>query len=238
MANSTTNIDTLSSSQSQKEVTANALFDAFSPAALYGRRASTSSALTWGYYGGNLLVAGAVVSIANGVLTLAASTTNYVEANATTGAVTSNTSGFTAGRIKLYSIVTGSGTVTSYIDYRTAGAGSGSGTPTGPRVQTVTYAASVTLDCASYDIFDIGPLTGNIAITLANAVSGQKVEVSIKQDGTGSRTITWVNAIGYGTDLTAANSASDMTANKTDEYGFRYHAASTTYRMVACARGY
>ena len=119
MASSTTNLDTLSSGQASKEVTANALFDAGSPATLFGRRASTTTALTWGYYGGMLTVDGVLTSIANGTVALTGSTTNYVEANRA-GTVSKNTTGFTAGRIPLYTIVTGASTVTSYTDHRLA----------------------------------------------------------------------------------------------------------------------
>ena len=119
MASSTTNLDTISSSQAAKEVTANALFDAGSPATLFGRRASTTSALTWGFYGGYLLVDGVLTSIANGTVALTASTTNYVESTRA-GVVSKNTTGFTAGQIPLYAIVTGTATVTSYTDYRLA----------------------------------------------------------------------------------------------------------------------
>lgn len=120
MSNSTPTFDALVQGQSGKETTANAFFDAASPATLYGRRQSQSSGLTWGYYGGNVLVNGVLTQIANGTLTLTASTTNYVEAEPTTGAVSSNTTGFTAGRTPLYTVVTGSATVTSYTDHRLA----------------------------------------------------------------------------------------------------------------------
>lgn len=123
MANSTTNIDTISPSQSGKEITANAFFDAASQAAVYGRRASTSSGLTWGYYGGNVATSGGTLAaIANGTLTLTASATNYIVADRATGAVSSATSNTnwnnTAGYRRLYSVVTGTATVTSWTDYR------------------------------------------------------------------------------------------------------------------------
>lgn len=120
MANSTTHLDPILQSQSSKEVTANAMHDAASPATLYGRRASTSSGLTWGYYGGNVLVNGVLTQIANGTLSLSGSTTVYIEANPTTGAVSSNTTGFTAGRTPLYTVVTGSSTISSWTDQRLA----------------------------------------------------------------------------------------------------------------------
>lgn len=118
MANSTSNLDLVSASQSNKEVTVNAALDAASPAMLYGRRALTTAGLSWGYYGGTLLSGGTLTAIPNGTVSLAASSTNYVEADATTGAVSANATGFTAGKVPLYQIVTGGSGVTSYTDRR------------------------------------------------------------------------------------------------------------------------
>jgi hypothetical protein len=117
MANSTTHLDTISASQSQKEVAANALLDAASPATLFGRRASTTTALTWGYYGGVMSVDGVLTTISNGTVALTASATNYVEATRA-GVVSKNTTGFTPGSIPLYTVVCGASTVSSYTDHR------------------------------------------------------------------------------------------------------------------------
>jgi hypothetical protein len=118
MSNSTTTLDTISSSQASKEITANALFDAGSPATLFGNRATTTAALSWGYYGGRILVNGVLTTIANGVVALTASLTNYVEATPA-GVVSKNTTAFTPGSIPLYTIVAGASTITSYTDERT-----------------------------------------------------------------------------------------------------------------------
>lgn len=82
MASSTPNLDLIAQSQSSKEVTANALFDAGSPATLFGRRASLCSGLNWFYYGGVMLVDGVLTTISNNAaaLALTASATNYIEA--------------------------------------------------------------------------------------------------------------------------------------------------------------
>ncbi len=117
MSNSTATFDPIVQSQASKEVTANAFFDAASPATSFGRRQSTTSGLTWGYYGATITVDGALTQIANSTVALTASTTNYVEATRA-GVVSKNTTGFTAGSIPLYSVVTGASTVTSYTDYR------------------------------------------------------------------------------------------------------------------------
>lgn len=123
MANSTTNIDPILPSQASKEVTANAFFDAASQGLTYGRRASTSTGLTWGYYGGNVrITAGTLSQIANGTIALTASTTNYVVALKGTGAVSVSTATTNWNNStlywRLYSIVTGASTVTSWTDAR------------------------------------------------------------------------------------------------------------------------
>ena len=119
MADSTTNLDPVTAVSYSKETMFNALMDAASPATTYGRRASTTSGLTWGYYGGKVLVSGVVTTIANGTINLTASATNYLEAHSDTGAVSKNTTGFTAGYLPLYTVVTGASAVTSYTDQRT-----------------------------------------------------------------------------------------------------------------------
>ena len=119
MASSTTNLDLIVQSQSSKEITANALFDAGSPATLFGRRASLCSGLNWFYYGGVMMVDGVLTTIANNAaaLALTASATNYIEATRA-GVVSKNTTAFTPGSIPLYTAVTGASSVTSYTDQR------------------------------------------------------------------------------------------------------------------------
>lgn len=117
MSNSTVTFDAIVQSQASKEVTANAFFDAVSQASFFGRRQSTTTGLTWGYYGGNILVDGVLTQIANGTLALTASATNYIEITRA-GVISKNTVGFTPGSIPLYSVVVGASTITSYIDYR------------------------------------------------------------------------------------------------------------------------
>lgn len=121
MSNSTTLLDTIATNQSNKEAVANALFDAASPGMLWGRHASACSGLTWGYYGGYF----GTNAIANGTLTLTASATNNVYADGTTGAVSVTTGAFPTGAVRLYQIVTGTTTVTSYTDMRSGGGGGG-----------------------------------------------------------------------------------------------------------------
>jgi hypothetical protein len=120
MADSTTILDLIAQSQSSKEITANALFDVASPAMFGGRRASACSGLTWGYYGGQIIAGtGVRVTVPNGTITLTASATNTIYLNR------SGTIGVRVGPPQaademdvLYSVDTGSSTVTSYLDLR------------------------------------------------------------------------------------------------------------------------
>lgn len=163
MSDSTTNLDLISQSQSQKEVSANGLFDAASPATVFGRRQSQCAGLTWGYYGGNAIVSGVATPLANGTLTLTASSTCYIEYNQSTGAVTFNTSSFTGGRVPLYSVVTGSATVTSWTDHRL---GSGS-----QGAQGVTGATGAGNTGGTGNTGSTG-LTGNTGATGAGSTGG------------------------------------------------------------------
>lgn len=122
MANSTTNMDPVQTNAANKEAQVNAFIDAASMAATYARRASTTSGLTWGFYGGNVILTNKTrAQIANGTLTLTASSTNYVVALKSSGAasVSTTTTNWNSSLYwRLYEIVAGASTVTSYTDYR------------------------------------------------------------------------------------------------------------------------
>lgn len=116
MSDSSSLVDQLSPSQANQEARINELTDASSPATLGGRRASTTTGLTWGFYGGKLLVNGVPTAIANGTVALTASTTNYVQLTQAGTVVVGTTRD--PRYAPLYSVVTGASTVTSYTDER------------------------------------------------------------------------------------------------------------------------
>jgi hypothetical protein len=87
--------------------------------AAFGWNQPNSSGLTFAYYGGSLYNAGSLVAVAAGTLALPASSTSYVEMT-TAGAVSANTSGFTAGQIPLATVVTSATAITSVADARPA----------------------------------------------------------------------------------------------------------------------
>lgn len=112
-----TTLTQIQTGQAQKEVTANENFGAASPSAIFARKYTTTTALTWGYYGGQIWTGGTLTAIADGTVLLTNAATNYVEATLA-GVVSANTSAYTAGRIPLYRVVTSGGAVSSYTDDR------------------------------------------------------------------------------------------------------------------------
>lgn len=154
--------DQIATSQAQKEITANAYFDAASPSLLFGRRASTCSGLVWGYYGGKVLAAGGITAVPNSTIILTASSTCRIEYDPVSNQVLHNTSAFTAGRLPLYTVVTGASTVTSWTDERAFAV------PANPRLSlSVAGGANVTLNQvqARADILEFtGAITASIAV--------------------------------------------------------------------------
>jgi len=235
MSHSTTLLDLLSSSQTQKEVTANSLLDAASPAMLFGRRASTTAALAWGYYGGTLLVGSTLTQVANGTVALSASATNYVEASSA-GVVSPNTSGFTAGNFPLYTVVTGASSVISYIDQRTALTSIGGFPKTvAKRIATPSWAASMTLDWSLCDVYRIS-LGGNTTFTFSGASDGQNCQIELTQDATGARLVTWPTSVRFSGDITSPTLTT--TPAKMDRIGFQANTGLNKYDCVAVVKGY
>jgi hypothetical protein len=76
-------------------------------------------------------------------------------------------------------------------------------------------------------------LGGNRALTFVNGEKGGKYFLIVKQDATGSRTVTWPSSVRWpgknGPTLTT-------TANKTDYVAFIYNGVS--YDMLAISQGY
>lgn len=117
MSDSTTLLDAVTIAAGS-DVRLNELFDAHSPASAYGRRAATTTGLTWGYYGARY--GGTLVP--NGTAALTANQTNYLVAHRTTGAVSVSTAttnwNDTGAYMRLYKIVAGASSVTNYEDHR------------------------------------------------------------------------------------------------------------------------
>jgi hypothetical protein len=191
MSSSTSNLDLVLQAQAGKEATANELWNSMSVGALFGRRNSTSTLLTWGFYGGTMQVDGALSVIANGTVALTASATNYIEATRA-GVVSRNTTAFTPGSIPLYTAVTNATTVTSYIDYRAWA----QPLHVTSKASVAVTAADVTLTAAQAAcryLTTTGILTGNRAVIVPNDWEG-----IVYCNNTGAFTTTFKTAAGAG----------------------------------------
>jgi hypothetical protein len=113
------NLDQVAVGQSQKEATVNQNFTAVAPAALFAQRVFTTTGLTFGFYGGTILVDGTITVINDATVgPLTANTTNYIEASRS-GSLFVNTTGFTAGRYPLFEVITATSSITTVTDRRT-----------------------------------------------------------------------------------------------------------------------
>lgn len=129
---STNTLPQIQTAQSQKEVTANGLFAAASPATLFARHAEASLGLVWGYLGGRW---GGTL-IPNATLTLPTTSTVDLVVELATGSVSIDSSSPSLWNDpdygRLYRIVTSATGVLSWEDHRAGphgvfGAGSGTG---------------------------------------------------------------------------------------------------------------
>lgn len=198
MADSTSNVPQIQQAQSQKEVLANALFDTVSPSMLFGRNSLTSIGLVWGYLGGRLYLNGAAIVIANATLVLPANQTSFIEVSQS-GAVTSNTTGFSIDRAPLYRVVTGATAINSYEDHRSQTCfdrlfNSRAVVALGaPVTQTLTFAQAM-----CHSLVFTGALVTNKEVIVPSIVRSYLVFANT----TGGQTVTVKTAAGTGVALT------------------------------------
>lgn len=212
MSNSTRTFDQIVQSQASKEITANAMFDALSPASVYGRRESTCVGLYWGYYGGNVTeLDGTMAQIANGTLLLTASTAQCVVAKKANGVVSASSATTNWNNLaeywRLYYVVVGTTTITSYTDYRQLGEITSlcnwdaalfyPGVPTSSAiVAQVVFARAITMP---------GNLAGSVAYGKTSATASTVFDVKKNNSSTGS--ITFAAAANVATFSTTSGAA-------------------------------
>lgn len=94
-----------------------------------------------------------------------------------------------------------------------------------PAETTLTYAAALTWTVDTNPVATV-TLTGNLALTLAGGVNGQTYRLAIRQDGTGSRTVSLAGCtvLGSPTWATAANGINILTVEMSA--GTRYVAVA------------
>lgn len=182
MANSTTNLDSIVQGSGSQDLQANALYDAASPATVFGRRASTTTGLTFGYFGGNITKSdGTMAQIANSTVSLTPSTTNYITALKESGVVYCNTTttawNDTANYWRLYSVETGTATVTSYTDSREIGKITGVGVGL---VAPVTKTTAFTVAPNENEIIVNGGASVTATLPSAASFVGRKIRIKTR----------------------------------------------------------
>ena len=109
----------ITSAMASAEVPINENFINVQWAELFARNPLTTTGLTWGYVGGQMPINGLMTTIANGTVTLTASSTNYVGLSQA-GAVVNTITTRNPLHVPLFTVVTGAASITSYTDTRSA----------------------------------------------------------------------------------------------------------------------
>jgi hypothetical protein len=179
----TTTLQQLTASQANKEVAVNRNFETLSALGVYGKKQSTSTGLTWGYYGGRW----GGFSVADGTHTLTNTTDNYIVAKRSDGVTSVSTAttnwNNTADYARVYKVTTAGSVVTATEDHR-AGLYGALGIAVSPgAVGTVT---SVAASVPAFLSVAGSPVT--TAGTLAISYSGTALPVA--NGGTGATTLT------------------------------------------------
>lgn len=99
---------------------------------------------------------------------------------------------------------------------------------------SATGTGSMNLSWTNKDLFEI-TLSGNTSITMEGAINGQKCVLYVKQDGTGSRLVTWPNNIRWSS--TIPSPVLSTGPGKIDAFGFIYNSAVAKFDAVAVNLG-
>lgn len=101
---------------------------------------------------------------------------------------------------------------------------------------SLTDASTITVDASLGNVFTV-TLGGNRTLgNPSNAVDGQKLLFRIRQDGTGTRTLTLDTKYRLGTTITSTTLTT--TINKTDYLGVIYHSGDDKFDVIAFVKGY
>jgi hypothetical protein len=180
--------------QAQAEVIVNESLEAVQHIAVYGYKAATSSALTWGYYGGRWNGH----TITAGTLTLTDSATNYIVVARATGVLSTSTSSTnhsnTTDYALVYTVVTAGGVPTTITDERLdtdgvlAAAGGGGGGSTVVAIPVACSDETTALTTGAAKVTFRMPyavtLTGVRASLTTAQTSGSIFTVDINEAGT------------------------------------------------------
>jgi hypothetical protein len=184
-------------SQANPEVVVNENFNVLAAMAVYGRDPTTTTGLTWGYYGGRW----GGFAVAGGTLTLTASQTNRIVVARATGVISTSTNDTNwndaDNYARVYRVVTGASTVTSFEDHRTGNGGAlaaiGVGSPNAIIQNSRSADYTLVLDDAGKHILhpsaDTTARTWTIPANSAVGFPVGAVVTFINQNGAGDITI-------------------------------------------------
>jgi hypothetical protein len=199
----TTTLQQLTASQANKETAVNRNFETLSASGMYGKKQSTTTGLTLGYYGGH--IAGSTV--ADGTIALDGSSTVYVVAHRTTGVVSKSTGTTnwddtaTYGRL---GVGTTSASAIAYVDWREQSGGWFDRTGTG-----LTQGTGLDADAAGFRGVPQNPQTGNYTCVADDA--GKHLYHASGAGAGDTYTIPANGSVAYevGTAITFVNMATD-----------------------------
>jgi hypothetical protein len=101
---------------------------------------------------------------------------------------------------------------------------------------TLTDGATIATDASLSNQFRVTLAGSRTLSNPTNGADGQVVTWSIKQDGTGSRTLTLDTKFRFGSDLTSVTLST--AAGKTDKLGAQYNSGDDKWDIVAFVRGF
>jgi hypothetical protein len=104
------------------------------------------------------------------------------------------------------------------------------------RVVSLSDGATISVDASLGDIYRI-TLGGNRTLgNPTNLVDGQTIQVQVKQDGTGNRTLSYGNVYRFSVDLPQPTLS--VLPNTTDRLLFEYNGSDGKLDLVAINKGY
>lgn len=110
-----------------------------------------------------------------------------------------------------------------------------------PLVRAETDAATITITASNYvaGARGVGTVTlgGNRTLSFSGGTSGQLIELIVKQDGTGSRTLTADSSIEFGTSITNFSGIT-ATANSETHIVFEFRSTTSKWRPLAINGGF
>lgn len=104
------------------------------------------------------------------------------------------------------------------------------------RVTSVAYATTITCDLSTTDVADVTLTNSTATIEFTGGSDGQPFLLRLRQDATGSRTVSWGAMVRFST--TTPSPTLSTGASKLDYIGFRYNATDGKYDCVAVNTGY